>query len=372
MLTDSAQAPEVTAGAPTLDTSVPDGLGSPFDDLRALDPGEDGQGSPAPTQTQDAPQAQAPTPKPQAPTPQQRQPAAQPQGQTSAQAQAQRASREPKLAKIMDTGLRAMLGQMSNAAFDKFYELALRVQDGELIEKAQLDKTIADREREWAEKASNTRFLDHEHGYKLTPEYQELESAAQSNQSEARFWEDQLVNIRQGQPVRKLLADSQGNIRISEFAIDPKEDPSIEAYVLGKIARAQGIGQVIQDKMRGLPERHKTEFGRFNSTVTDLNGQLFGALSKNEAFMKAAEAEIAGIPAALRGRPEIKLLGNALAAGKMLLAQNAKLNEQLAQLKKVRGSRAGASPDPTDNLPPGSTEEGDTAADLALLDRMAS
>lgn len=363
MLDDSSTPSEVTPSpAQTLDTSAPDNLGSGFEDLLKLDPGEGADGesieTPAP-----APQPAAQAPKPAAP---------QTLTQTPAQAQAQRASRDPKLAKIVDTSLRQTLSQMSNAAFDKFYPIALRLQDGELIEKTQLEKTIADREREWTEKATNTRFLDHEHGYKLTPEYQELETAAQSNNAEAAFWQDQLVNIRQGQPVRKLLADAQGNIRVSEFAIDPKEDPAIEAYVLGKIAKAQGISQVIQDKMRGLPERHKTEFGRFNSSVTDLNTQLFGALSKNEHFTKAAEAEIAGIPAALRGRPEIKLLGNALAAGKMLLAQNAKLNEQLAQLKKVRSSRAAGAPDPTDNLPPGNTEEGDITADLALLSRMAA
>jgi hypothetical protein len=360
MLDDTSAPTEVTSTpAQTLDTSVPDNLGSGFEDLLKLDPGEGADGG--------APETPA---EPAAPA--QRQAPAQTPVQPQTAQQAQRASREPKLAKIVDTGLKSTLSQMSNAAFDKFYPIALRLQDGELIEKEQLEKTIADREREWTEKASNTRFLDHEHGYKLTPEYQELETAAQSNSAEASFWEDQLVNIRQGQPVRKLLADSKGNVHISEFSIDPKEDPSIEAYVLGKIAKAQGISQVIQDKMRGLPERHKTEFGRFNSTVTDLNTQLFGALSKNEQFTKAAEAEIAGIPAALRGRPEIKLLGNALAAGKMLLAQNAKLNEQLAQHKKIRSSRAGGAPDPTDNLPPDSTEEGDVTADLALLNRMAA
>lgn len=365
MFDDSSTPAEVTSSpAQTLDTSVPDNLGSGFEDLLKLDPGEGGEGAsletPAP-----ASQPAAQAPKPAAPQ-------AQASAQPSARPEAQNASRRPKLAKIVDTELYTALDRMSNAAFDKFYPIALRLQDGELIEKTQLEKTIADREREWTEKATNTRFLDHEHGYKLTPEYQELETAAQSNSAEAAFWQDQLVNIRQGQPVRKLFEDENGRIRISDEAIDPKQNPEIEAYVLGKIAHAQSIAQHIKAEMRQLPARHKTEFGRFNSSVSDLNTQLFGALSKNEHFTKAAEAEIAGIPAALRGRPEIKLLGNALAAGKMLLAQNAKLNEQLAQLKKVRSSRAAGAPDPTDNLPPGNTEEGDVTADLALLSRMAA
>lgn len=362
MLTDSAPAQDVTPATVPDASAESTGLGSPFEDLMKLDLGE-GAAAPEtqPPAEPAAPAAPAPAPKPAAPALQ----------QTPAQAQAQRASRDPKLAKILDTSLRQTLSQMSNAAFDKFYPIALRLQDGELIEKAQLEKTIADREREWQAKASNTRFLDHEHGYKLTPEYIELDTAAQSNAAEAQFWQDQLINIRQGQPVRKLLTDGQGNIRPSEFTIDPKEDPSVEAYVLGKISQASGISQVIRERMRGLPERHKTEFTNFNSSVTNLNDQLFGALSKNEHFVKAAQNEIAGIPAALRGRPEIQLLGNALAAGKMLLAQNAKLNDQLAKSKKVSASRVGGSPDPTDNLPPDQGADGDVTADLALLSRMA-
>ena len=353
----SSQVPDLDLGAPQQSTG-----GDPYKELLALDLGEGAENTDAFGQ-QDAP---APAPKPAAPA--QNQPARQ---QVDTQARAN--SRAPKLQQISDPAVRDLLAQMSNPAFNKFYELALRVQNGELLEKSVHEQTLADREKDWTSKISNTRFLDHEEGYKLTPEYTELDSAAQGIAAESSFWDDQLANIRQGKPVRMLVTDGQGNIKVSDFEIDPKADPSIEGRVLSKIAKASGITQNLQEKMRGLPERHKGEFTKMNSHITGINKSLFGSLLANPNFVKAAEGEIAGVPLALRGRPEMQLLGNALAAGKLLLAQNEKLTTQIAQLKKVRGSNVGASPDPSEVTQPGAgADDGDATADLKLLDRLAS
>jgi hypothetical protein len=358
---DDSQQAAAPAAVPDLDTPATprQSTGDPYQDLLALDNAQADSGTESASATQAAPtQAQ----------PRQTAPA---QPQTPAQTQ-QTNSRAPKLQQITDPAMREMLAQMSNAAFNKFYELALRVQNGDLLEKATHEKTLADREKDWTSKLTNTRFLDHEDGYKLTPEFVELDTAAKSIAGESQFWEYQLSNIRQGLPVRTLVIDEKGNVRPSDYEIDPKQDPGIEGKVLSKIARASGIEQNIQAQMRGLPERHKTEFTKLNEHVVAMNKSMFGALLQNPQFTKAAEGEIAGIPAALRGRPEMQLLGNALAAGKLLLAKNEQLAAENAKLKNVRGARAAASPDPDDTARTTPEADGDASADLRALDRMAS
>jgi hypothetical protein len=355
----SSQVPDLDFGAPPASTG-----GDPYKELLALDPGENGENADAGGAGQQDNVAPAPEPKPAPAAPAQNQFRPDP---------ARANSRAPKLQQITDPAVRDLLAQMSNPAVNKFYELALRVQNGELLEKSVHEQTLADREKDWNSKITNTRFLDHEDGYKLTPEYAELDNAAQGIAAESSFWDDQLANIRQGRPVRMLVTDAQGNIKVSDFEIDPKADPSIEGRVLSKIAKASGITQNLQERMRGLPERHKGEFTKMNAHITGINKSLFGSLLANPNFVKASEGEIAGVPLALRGRPEMQLLGNALAAGKLLLAQNEKLTTQIAQLKKVRGANVGASPDPSEITQPGAgADDGDAAADLKLLDRLAS
>jgi hypothetical protein len=301
-------------------------------ELRALDTEHDGEGA-------QAPEPDSPAQQPQKAAPLKPTTAAAPVGRPP--------SRDPKLAAIKDPVTRDLLKRMDNAAFNKFYDIAVKLQAGELIAKEDFEKQIKSKELEWEERAKASRFLDHEEGYTLTPEYKEAAGRLQAVQNEADFWAEQLANFRAGQPVEWLYQNEKGEIVKMPSQLDPK-DPSLEGRILSKITKASAISTELERELSALPSKHKTEYGRVNGVIGNMDKVLFDGLEKADpSFAEEAAQEIAAVPAGLRSRPEFKLLGKSLAAGRRLLAINEQLKQQLAKHTSAASTAGQGAPDPS-------------------------
>lgn len=269
-----------------------------------------------------------PKPKPAAPAPAEPAPQAGP--------------RAEKLAQITDLETRDALMKMSNKSFEKFHDIALKLQNGEFVPRAELVALEAK-----ANEAKQLRYFDHEKGYTLTPEYQALETRVNVATGEKDFWAHQLALAHAGQPVQWLEKDKDGNPVVSATTYDPKQHPTIIGQISSNMTSASIRLENLSGEIAKLPAQHKTEYSKFTSTFNALNDGMFGKIT-NPAFKSKAAAHLAQYPKALQGRPEVVCLANALSAGEIFFSQLQAANAEIARLKNSNNATASSAPAPID------------------------
>lgn len=281
-------------------------------------------------------------------------------------------SRAARLAAITDPEDRERLLRMSNAAFERFYPIALQLQAGDLVPKTKIDEMIGQREAairaELETKLGATRWADHEEGYRLSPEFRAAETNLQNMEAQQDFWQDQLGLLRAGTPFQ-ILEETKDGVRVSQQKYDPK-DPSAEGFLLAKLTQTSSRAEFWRDKLKTFPETHKAHYTQFSGKLADLDSQLFKAVT-NPTFSKAVTENLQQWPASLRGRPEIALICKMQVAGDLLLRRIAQLEKQQAARTNSVAATTAAAPNPLDT---GAATDGasDTAAAVAELDRIAS
>lgn len=281
-------------------------------------------------------------------------------------------ARAEKLKAITDPAERERLSKMSNPAFNRFYDIALKIQNGDLVPKDQISQALAAREAElkaqWdQEKATalSSRFFDHEEGYTLTPEYKEAAAAVQAHDDHAQFWQEQLGKIRAGQPYQLIINTKEGP-RIGQQLFDPK-DPSAEGHVLAKLTENITARQTWQQKLQTIPSGHKKTYGEFTGRVTQLDKELFEKATA-PAFSQAVAKTLEQWPAGLRGRPEIALIAKMQVAGQMLLGRIQALEAQAQAKGNSVAALKNSAPAPIDTG--GITPPDSTASAVAELNRL--
>ena len=249
-------------------------------------------------------------------------------------------TRAKKLEAIADPVDRERLSRMSNEAFDKFYDLTLKLQNKELFTKDQFEAELKTRHGE----TTSARYFDHEQGYTLTPEYQTLTQHSSQLTSERDFWAEQLSNVREGKPVSWLERNAKGEVTVSTQQIDPKA-AGIEGALIGKITQATTLLGNVQNQIGELPKQHTAQYQKFNGDVTKMDQDLFGQI-KGDAFTKAVGSRLEQFPAILRARPEIQLLAKALVAGDALLNRVTALEKDLAKSSNAVKAISNGAPSP--------------------------
>lgn len=257
-------------------------------------------------------------------------------------------SRAAKLAAITDPALQEHLQRMGNGAFNHFYDIALKMQSGELVAKAEVDRLVQEKTaaaQTDIDQAKSARYFDHEEGYKLTPEYMELSKETQTLSAEQQFWQEQTVNVAQGQPFYWLEVGADGKYSRTG-PHDPKSNPQAMGALVSKITAAGNQIAKMQEKMAELPKAHKSQYDSFNNNIANFDKSLFGNV-KNPEFGPLVNKFIGNFPKYMHGRPEIKLLANALAAGQLLMNANKQLNQRLSGNQTFGNAMANAAPAPT-------------------------
>lgn len=278
-------------------------------------------------------------------------------------------SRAGKLATIKDPTLQEHLKQMGNGPFNYFYDLALKMQNGDLVEKSALDGLVQERMAEHQtslEEAKSARYFDHEEGYKLTPEYVEVNNQLNSLNQEQQFWQEQSVAIAQGQPFQWLTVED-GKLKVTG-PFDPKQYPQASPAITQKIALAATHMANLQAKIADLPKTHKAQYEAFNGKMTNLDKALFGN-AKAPAFAQNTQKMLSNFPKYMHARPEIQLLAKALAAGQLMADNIRQLNSQVAGNRAFGKAMTNGAPAPVNS---GAGRQGgpDLQDHLKMLDSM--
>ncbi len=268
--------------------------------------------------------------------------------------------RAEKLSQITDLETREALTKMSNKAFDKFHDIALKLQNGEYVPRAEL---VALETK--ANEAKQLRYFDHEEGYKLTPEYRAIESKVNLATGERDFWAHQLAAAHAGQPVQWLNPpNDKGEITVGTEQYDPKANPNIIAQINKNMTSAEIRLQGLSGEIGKLPAQHKTEYTKFTTGFSQTNDALFKNVT-NPVFKSKFAAHMKTVPAALQGRPEVILACNALAAGEIFYAQNTELKAEIARLKSSNSGSPASAPAPIDT-----GGSGEVNTDRAAVNRL--
>lgn len=285
-------------------------------------------------------------------------------------------ARAEKLKAITDPAERERLSKMSNPAFNRFYDVALKLQNGDLVPKEKVAELVASREAElkaaWDQEKStalSSRFFDHERGYTLTPEYEQAAKAVQAFEDHQAFWQEQLARIRGGQPYQ-ILEQTKEGLRIGATQYDPK-DPQAEGHVIGKITEAVTRAEAWRSKLNEIPVGHKKTYGEFTGRVASLDKELFGQATA-PAFQKAVAQTLDQWPAGLRGRPEIALIAKMQVAGQLLLNRLQALEAEKAAKGNSAAALKSAAPAPIETGNGITTPPDSTAAAVAELNRLAA
>lgn len=281
-------------------------------------------------------------------------------------------SRTPRLAQIKDPKLAHALKFSSNATFEEFFPIALKLQNGDLVDKAKVAEQLAAKENELkaaSEAAKAARYFDHEDGYKLTPEYTEVANHVAGLSQEQELWIEQAANIEQGKPFYFLQKGPDGKPQWGG-PYNPADHPGISARVQAKISQAAGMIQNLSGKLTSLPEQHRTKYNELNTNLTKMDTELFGNV-KNPEFHSLHATYLKSFPGFMQGRPEIVLLAKALAGGQLFMKQNQQLREELSKKGAFKAATGASAPNPNSSGASGPPDPSNTKALVAQLHEMA-
>jgi len=282
-------------------------------------------------------------------------------------------SRTPKLAQIKDPKLANALKFSSNATFEEFFPIALKLQNGDLVDKAKVAEQLAAKENELkaaSEAARAARYFDHEEGYKLTPEYVEVANHVAGLSQEQETWIEQAAAVEQGKPFYFLQKGPDGKPQWAG-PYNPAEHPGISARIQAKISQATAMIQNLSGKLHSLPEQHRSKYNELNTNLTKMDTELFGNV-KNPEFHSLHATYLKSFPGFMRGRPEIVLLAKALAGGQLFMRQNQQLREELGKKGAFKAATGASAPNPNSSGTSGPPDPSDSKALVAQLHAMAS
>ena len=282
-------------------------------------------------------------------------------------------ARAPKLAQIKDPDLANAIKFSSNATFEKFFPIALKLQNGDLVDKATVAEQLAAKENELkaaSEAARAARYFDHEEGYKLTPEYVEVANHVAGLSQEQEIWIEQAAAVEQGKPFYFLAKGPDGKPQWTG-PHNPADHPGVSARIQAKISQATAMIQNLSSKLNTLPEQHRTKYNELNTNLTKMDTEIFGNV-KNPEFHALQTSYLKTFPAFMQGRPEIVLLAKALAGGQLLMKQNQAIRAELGKRGAFKAATGASAPNPNASGASTPADPNDTKALVAQLHAMSS
>jgi hypothetical protein len=192
---------------------------------------------------------------------------------------------------------------MSTPAYAKLYPLYL--EHKKLKETHETDKQKYETEINALRGQSS---FDQEGAWKLTPEYDQLSSTVQRLGAEANHWENQLAAIEAGEPFTPIVLDAQGNPVLGQ---SQTASPMDKVKVMSALQRAHALHGQFAQNLQQYEGNYKSQHQNYLSGLQNARKTIFNGadLTKLE---KAAATKLELFPAYVRGKPEVKLLAEAL------------------------------------------------------------
>lgn len=251
--------------------------------------------------------------------------------------------------------LHPVLKSLNNA---KFAELAPKLK--ELHTQASRAKQL---ETDLAEARKGPQFFyEHPEGYKLSPEYAQVEQQLGMCDFEIEHWRNQLIAIKSGQPWTNLRG-YQKNPQTG--AIEPvfetraplgdgKVDNAAEVAVMQILQQSGVARQTLYGRAQGIINGYAQSGERAKAELGEIDKRLFaklGDVTKLPAEeVKHYDLAKSAVPRYFQGHPLVDMLGKAFVMYNRLLQRT--ITAQ-TEVEKLRGEIAGRKAALPTRIPPG-------------------
>ena len=153
-------------------------------------------------------------------------------------------------------------------------------------------------------KLKDASYLQHEQGYLLHPEFQQIRQRDRSVRIEGKAWEQALLDIKAGKPFREINGfDAHGNPTFANERVATDADEiRIQNNLQLCIQAAQQTGTQVQQ----FPERYKSQINQDLQTINNERANRFAWVTNPEILNHTVEVEGRGQVKVADVRNEIK------------------------------------------------------------------
>lgn len=200
------------------------------------------------------------------------------------------------------------------------------------------------------------RYYQAPDAYKLAPDYTTAVKSYQTNDTIVRHWTDQLAAIDEGNPIRDLLMDKDGNLTLSAQELQPS--PQLRAQVLAAMQSAISKRDQAGNNLEAFPSKYQERNKQFSSQLEQAVNQLASpALMQNQAYKSIYDQYLTkAIPGHLRNVPVYQQMAKMAAFVQLASKQIQSLQAQLA----AKGIKTAAAIN--QGPPDGAPANGDTSS----------
>lgn len=166
-------------------------------------------------------------------------------------------------------------------------------------------------------------FYDHEEAYLLQQDYRDALVKARELRDLQNHWQEQLIAAEEGKPVRDVIAGQNGEWQLS----DPIEsNPRVKAQILATLNQVTQAQQTHQATLENLKLQSKQQFTSYRDGLSKVYDTVFA--KHKDTLEPLAAKELEQFPPFARDRIETKLMANALALIKYIVAADKKQQTQ--------------------------------------------
>lgn len=225
-----------------------------------------------------------------------------------------------------------MFQNMHRKSYEKLYPLYKKIKGHE----ADIDQLPTLKERLASlEKAQSTRpaaYYDHEDAYLLQQDFREALFQSNRLRDVYNHWQEQLAAAEEGKPIRDLSIDQNGNLQVGPPI---ESSPRAKAQIHSLLMQSNQELANHQQKLEQIKAQHSQQFKSYKTGLDSVYEKFFGKYKDQLAPLAAKELEV--FPEFARSRPEINLLGHAMALIRGMV-QADKANQTTAAVGKANAN----------------------------------
>jgi len=138
----------------------------------------------------------------------------------------------------------------------------------------------------------DSQYLQHEQGYTLSPEFQQLQQKQYFAQKEAEVWEQALLNIKAGKPFQDIVGWNQdGSPKLSNEI--PFSDKA-EIRVNNNLSKCLNVYQQLNGELQTFPQQFKQRIQLDQQAINQYEKEHFSWVANPELLEHTVEIEGVG------------------------------------------------------------------------------
>ena len=208
----------------------------------------------------------------------------------------------------LDEAEQKLFKSMSREAYEKLYPIYKKIKGHE----ADIDQLPTLKEKlAKLEQTQSTRpaaYYDHEDAYMLQQDFREALVQSTKLRDVYNHWQEQLAAAEEGKPIRDLSIDQNGNLQVGPPI---ESSPRAKAQIHSLLMQANQELAAHNQKLEAIKAQHSQQFKSYKTGLDAVYEKFFGKYKDQLAPLAAKELEV--FPEFARSRPEINLLGHAMA-----------------------------------------------------------